>query len=112
MLDGLIIDKYGTKRWYKEGVLHREEDLPAIEYINRIKIWYKNGLLHRDNDHPAIEDDVGTKKWYKEGKLHREGGLPAIIWGDGDCAWYYKGKYLDVSSNKDALKIINLIWFW
>ena len=33
MKNGLEIDEYGTKYWYKDGKLHRD-DGPAIEYIN------------------------------------------------------------------------------
>ena len=32
----------GTKRWYLNGKLHRE-DGPAIEYIDSSKAWYLNG---------------------------------------------------------------------
>jgi hypothetical protein len=36
-------DEIGTKRWFKDGVLHRE-DGPAIEYYNGICSWYRNGF--------------------------------------------------------------------
>ena len=57
------IDSFGTKRYFLNRVLHREEG-PAIEYIDGEKHWYKNGELHRENG-PAIERANGTKKWYK-----------------------------------------------
>jgi hypothetical protein len=54
---------------------------------NGTETWYKNGLLHRENDLPAIIWATGTKFWYKEGKCHRE-NRPAIIWNDGTKAYY------------------------
>lgn len=59
----------GSKYWYKNGALHRDNDLPAIERADGDKYWYKNGQHHRDNDLPAIERADGTKLWYKNGKL-------------------------------------------
>ena len=69
------IDKIGTKRYYLNDILHRE-DGPAIEYANGEKHWYKNGKLHRD-DGPAIKYVDEKKCWYQNGKLHREAG-PAV----------------------------------
>ena len=79
----------GTKHWYKNGELHRE-DGPAVEYVSGTKHWYKNGKLHRE-DGPAIEYTDGEKKWCVNGKLHREDG-PACEYADGDKAWYLNGK--------------------
>lgn len=39
---------------------------PAIEYVNGTRIWYQNGLLHRE-DGPAIEWFHGTKEYWIEG---------------------------------------------
>ena len=75
----------GTKYWYKEGMLHRE-DGPAAEYSDGIKYWYKEGLWHRE-DGPAIEGIGGHKEWYKEGKCHRLDG-PAVERQDGSKFWY------------------------
>ena len=62
------VDKYGNKLWYNsKGKLHRENDLPAIEWLNGDKEWYLNGKLHRENDLPAVEWFNGDKcmvyKW-------------------------------------------------
>jgi hypothetical protein len=56
-----------TRYWYKDGKLHRDGDLPAIEYANSLRYWYKDGKLHRDGDLPAVEYASGTKEWYKDG---------------------------------------------
>jgi hypothetical protein len=37
------VDNNGTKRWYLNGKLHRE-DGPAIEYADGNKGWYLNGI--------------------------------------------------------------------
>ena len=60
------IDEYGTKRWFLNRNLHRE-DGPAVEYANGDKSWYLNDELHR-LDGPAIEDANGYKDWYYHGE--------------------------------------------
>lgn len=39
---GMIEHSDGTKYWYRNGKLHRE-DGPAVEYANGNKEWYRNG---------------------------------------------------------------------
>ena len=41
-LNGCIIDEYGNKSWYKDGIPHRE-DGPASEWANGNTIWFFNG---------------------------------------------------------------------
>jgi hypothetical protein len=62
-----IISKKKNIRYYKNGLLHRDEDLPAIEYANGEKHYYKNGFLHRDFNLPAIERMVGLNEYYQNG---------------------------------------------
>jgi hypothetical protein len=78
----------GTKYWYKNGELHRENG-PAIEYLDGTKFWCINGLRHR-KDGPAAEFVNGRKEWYKNGKLHREDG-PAIERPDGTKEYWING---------------------
>jgi hypothetical protein len=54
------------------------------EFLNgqMVERWYKDGLLHRE-DGPAYLSDDGTKKWYVHGKLHRTNG-PSIISVEND----------------------------
>ena len=55
------------------------DDFPAIEdEYNTTKIWYKNGLKHRNNDLPAFDSDH-LQEWWKDGKLHRDNDLPAVV---------------------------------
>jgi hypothetical protein len=75
----------GTKHWYKEGKLHRE-DGPAIIWTDGYKSWYKEGKYHRENG-PAIERLNGQKEWFKEGNHHRING-PAIEYSDGSKSWW------------------------
>jgi len=56
------INKFGTKRWYQNGKLHRENG-PAIEYANGGEEWRQNGKLHR-LDGPAVEWFDGSKEWW------------------------------------------------
>ena len=81
--------KNGSKCWYLNGKLHRE-DGPAIESDNGSKSWWINGELHRE-DGPAIENANGTKCWYLNGELHREDG-PAIEWDNGSKFWFLNGE--------------------
>ena len=81
----LTILKDGTKEWWLNNKLHRE-DGPAVEYPDGTKWWYLNGKLHRE-DGPAVESPDGTKKWYLNNKIHREDG-PAIENPDGKKEWY------------------------
>ena len=60
----MTIDEHGTKRWYINGKLHRE-DGPAVEWTDGEKQWFINGKFHRE-DGPAVEYS-GTKQWYKNG---------------------------------------------
>ena len=85
----MIIDEYGDKYWYLNGLYHRE-DGPAIEYANGDKYWYLNDKIHRING-PAIEYSNGDKYWYLNGKRHRTDG-PAIERSDGTKIWFLNGK--------------------
>ena len=52
------------------------------ERANGTKYWYLNDKLHRENGLPAVEDVAGDNYWYLNDKLHREDG-PAIERADG-----------------------------
>jgi hypothetical protein len=69
---GCEINEFGTKRWYLNGELHRE-DGPALEFADGEKYWCLNGLYHRE-DGPAIECVDGTKFWYLNDKHYTEAG--------------------------------------
>jgi hypothetical protein len=60
-------------------ILNSENDRPAIISIkDNHREWYKNGLRHRDNDLPAFSSPE-CQEWYFNGLIHREGFKPAVI---------------------------------
>ena len=95
------VDEDGTKRWYNsKGEFHRQNDLPAIEYIYGTKEWWLNGKCHRGNDKPAIELVDGDKFWFLNGKRHREKG-PATIYSNGRKEWWWNYKWINVNSQEE-----------
>lgn len=102
------IDKNGTKRWYLNRKLHRE-DGPAVEFKDGEKNWYINGKRHRE-DGPAIIDKYGNKSWFQNDLQHREDG-PAIENASEQYrhrdSWWYRGKWLFASSIDDYKHAIN-----
>jgi len=99
------IDVNGTKRWYLNGNLHRENG-PAIEYADGTKCWYLNGKRHREDINPetgltcpAIEFANGGKWWYLNDKLHREDG-PAVEVANGETRYYINDKHIPQLDNK------------
>ncbi len=105
------IGEDGTKRWFLNGKLHRE-DGPAIECADGGKCWYINDKLHRE-DGPAVECADGGKCWYINDKLHREDG-PAIEHANGDKFWLINGvklnkKEFNKLTNKNLAPVVKVI---
>jgi hypothetical protein len=92
-------DKY----WHKNGLIHRENDKPAIEYPSKNKEWWINGLRHRENDKPAVEWKNGYKQWWINGELHRENDKPAIESADGRKVWYINGKFIKRNYDENGI---------
>lgn len=45
----------GTVKYYNAyNQLHRDNDQPAIEHANGTREWYQNGQLYRENNLPTI----------------------------------------------------------
>jgi hypothetical protein len=82
----------GTQYWYQFGRWHRDNDKPACVSIDGDKVWYRRGLIHRDNDQPAVIRPDYHMEWWQHGKRHRDGNKPAIIWDDGTQEWYWHGE--------------------
>ena len=82
----------GGVYWYMNGLLHRANNLPAVEYANGDKEWWFDGKLHRENDLPAVEYHNGKKEWWFNGELHRENDLPAVLWENGDKLFFNHSK--------------------
>ena len=83
-----IFNSNGNQAWFKNGQLHRDNDLPAVIHINGTQKWYQDGKLHRDNDLPAIIYADGQEVWFQNGKLHRDNDLPAVIDSKGSQMRY------------------------
>lgn len=92
MKNGRYIDNQGNHYWFKNDLLHRDDDLPAVELLDGEKQWYKEGFLHRDVE-PARITANEQYIWYQYGLPHREDG-PAYVWkfifGDVE-EWYLNG---------------------
>tara|TARA_R110000868_G_scaffold75946_3_gene218780 strand:+ start:5775 stop:6035 length:261 start_codon:yes stop_codon:yes gene_type:complete len=73
------------------------------------KFWYLNDSLHRE-DGPACEWSDGDNYWYINGKRHREDG-PAIEYIDGTKRWFYHGLQIDCIDNQEFLRMIKLMVF-
>lgn len=82
---------WGKRSWYRDGKLHRDDDLPAVIEADGSQMWYQHGKLHRRGDRPAVVWANGSQHWWKRGMLHREDGQPAIVEVDGRRAWYRYG---------------------
>ncbi len=62
------VDENTTRKyWSRNGRLHRDGDLPAVEYGNGSKEWWRNGKQHRDGVLPAVKCANGTKEWWRNG---------------------------------------------
>jgi len=87
-----VVEADRTVFWLnKQGLLHRDGGLPALEQADGTKEWYVNGRLHRGGGLPAVERASG-KEWWVDGQQHRDGGLPAVEWASGRKEWYVYGK--------------------
>ena len=56
-----ITDENGTKYWYLNGKLHRE-DRPAVEYANGAKYWYINGKKYTFSEWCELTDKSYEEK--------------------------------------------------
>jgi hypothetical protein len=90
MKNGMIVNEFRDKRWYKNDLLHRT-DGPAVIYFYGPEYWYFKGQLHRANG-PAVTYADGYKAWWFEGKLHRTDG-PARIESDGHKEYWLNDKW-------------------
>lgn len=74
-------------KYTRNGVCHRDDDGPAVQYDCFVCEWYRHGTLHRGHG-PAVVGP-GVRLWFRDGVLHRDGG-PA--YNDVNrVAWYRNG---------------------
>lgn len=102
------------RKWYVRGKLHRDNDLPAIERTNGDREWYQHGLVHRDGDLPAVELADGTRKWFYAHQLHRENDLPAVELANGGREWYVHGNLHRDNNDLPAMEKANgdRVWYF
>ena len=53
----------------EEGQLHRDGNLPAVEYATGEKWYYLNNQLHNDNDAAVVYQDGGKEYWLNDEEL-------------------------------------------
>lgn len=87
-----IIYADGSQKWWIDGFRHRDFNMPAIVRENgEIEYWI-NGLRHRNGDLPAYIKPNVVEVYYKNGKIHRDRGLPAVVRDNGDNEYYVFGE--------------------
>ena len=59
----IIKTEHFTKFILPSKKKHRDDDLPAVIFINGQREWWRDGKRHRDNDNPAIIYKHGDKEW-------------------------------------------------
>lgn len=107
------------QEWWVNGKLHRDNDKPALVYVNNdcnydnydrdefdslddygitsyvkeYRAWLVNGKLHRDNDKPAVviiyKNGFKLNEWWVNGNRHRD-LLPAVVHMLSDGTIYKK----------------------
>jgi hypothetical protein len=50
--------------YFKDGVFHRDDDLPAVIYKNGQKEWWINGKLERRNANPVVIFENKSELWF------------------------------------------------
>lgn len=67
--------------------------------------WYRNGFLHRDDDLPAMRWSDGDCYWFQDGLRHRDGGRPAEVYNLGGtrvATYWWHGRQV---SRKKAMRL-------
>ena len=62
--DGLHINELGTKRWFKDGKLHRD-DGPAVIWSDDEQYWYKNDERYEPSAHEIMAWKMNEKEQTK-----------------------------------------------
>lgn len=106
-----------TTEYYKNGELHRDDDLPAYKEVNGKNIryiWYVNGKIHREAGKPA---DIEFKKgrdgiyisyagWKKNGEFNRERYLPTVYnYSPNSQTFHWDGYEREGYANINSLTI-------
>jgi hypothetical protein len=71
------------EEYFINGKHHRDKDLPAKVDFNGTKFYYQNGVLCRNDDQPSIEFLDGGKVWTRPDGTTRKYYYPALEWEEG-----------------------------
>ena len=77
-IDPPTVVEHGIRKWKKDGVLHRDDDLPAVIYPDGTELYYINGQKHREGDKPAVIFPDGTESYYKHGIEYTPESKPSV----------------------------------
>ena len=115
-------NKTMVKKYYKNGVLHRDGEHAALlkYYEQRLyeEKYYIDGKLHRDGDYPALHkyecewERSDTMKYYKNGELHRDGDHAAIIKHDEQQRLYKEKYYKNGKLHRDGDNPAHIEYYW
>jgi hypothetical protein len=98
------LENKDIKEYTKYTEFAEDKSSSEVQVKTETGIYHFNLLeqLHRNNDLPAIEYFDGSKKWYRKGQLHRLDG-PAVINSDGTEEYYILGMYCPTKLDFDEL---------
>jgi hypothetical protein len=111
------------KHWYKNGVLHRNSDKPALIFTcfyekcneNEIKYWYMNNTKYVTGTDCLNKLPCVSKEWYKNGLRHRDFDKPAFIDSNDHKIWHkiwYKNGLQHRDYDKPAVISLNDTKIW
>jgi hypothetical protein len=95
--DPAVFTARGSRRWYHEGKLHRDQGPAEITTCGTMR-WLRHGQLHRVGM-PAVVHSTGDLYFFEDGELHREGGLPAVEYHTMETEYWIKGKRINVDGS-------------
>jgi hypothetical protein len=114
-----------TLFWMWDGVLHRDDDNPALVSDSGGMKWYLHGVLHRDHDAPAVIHGDGSREWWVHGTRHCTDGsngsntdTPAVMKADGRLEWWVHGtRHRDLTDTGIQLPAVisadgDMVWMW
>jgi hypothetical protein len=68
-------------------------------------------LRHPEDEEWMFVGSMGTKIWFRGNRFHNMSG-PARIFADGTKFWYIDGERIDVSSQEEFERLLELKAFW
>ena len=122
MKNGLVINKYGSKIYYKNNMMHRE-DGPAIVYEDGKSVYYINDIRHREDGPAVIYPDGGVEYWINGelvdayhpdfGRFEPKSREEALKWLNSKKRPYFRELYLaDIDAKWPVAKKKKLFsWF-